>query len=84
MKSLFDALNLVHNEPERRGFIWLNIISLMFTVLAIVFVLVAIGVMVVIPIVLNFVGLGGATEMAIKIARWPASATSPEIGRAHV
>ena len=77
MKSLFDALNLVHNEPERRGFIWLNIISLMFTVLAIVFVLVAIGVMVVIPIVLNFVGLGGATEMAIKIARWPASATSP-------
>ena len=72
MKSLFDALNLVYNEPERRSFIWLNIISLMFTVLAIVFVLVASGVMVVIPIVLNFIGLGGATEMVIKIARWPA------------
>jgi membrane protein len=72
MKSLFDALNLVYNEPEKRSFIWLNIISLTFTVLAIVFVLVAIGVMVVVPIVLNFVGLGGATEMVIKIARWPA------------
>jgi membrane protein len=72
LKSLFDALNLVYNEPEKRSFIWLNIISLTFTVLAIVFALVAIGVMVVIPIVLNFIGLGGATEMVIKIARWPA------------
>jgi membrane protein len=72
MKSLFDALNLAYNEPERRSFIWLNIISLMFTVLTIVFVLIAIGVTVVVPIVLNFVGLGGATEMIIKIARWPA------------
>jgi membrane protein len=72
MKSLFDALNLVYNEPEKRGLIWLNVISLTFTVLAIVFALVAIGTMVVVPIVLNFLGLAGATEMVIKIARWPA------------
>jgi membrane protein len=72
MKSLFDALNLVYNEPEKRNFIWLNIVSLTFTVLAIVFVLVAISMMVVVPIVLNFIGLGGATETVIKIARWPA------------
>jgi membrane protein len=72
MKSLFDALNLVYNEPEKRNFIWLNIISLTFTVLAVVFALVAIATMVVVPIVLDFLGLGGATEMVIKIARWPA------------
>ena len=72
MKSLFDALNLVYNEPEKRSFVWLNVISLTFTVLAIVFALVAIGTMVVVPIVLNFLGLAGATEMVIKIARWPA------------
>jgi membrane protein len=36
MKSLFDALNLVYNEPEKRSFIWLNIISLTFTVLVII------------------------------------------------
>jgi membrane protein len=71
MKSLFDALNLVYNEPEKRGFIWLNAISLTFTVLAIVFALVAIGAMVVVPIVLNYLGLAGTTEMVIKIARWP-------------
>jgi membrane protein len=72
MKSLFDALNLVYNEPEKRSFVWLNVISLTFTVLAIVFVLVAIGTMIVVPIVLNFLGLAGATEIIIKVARWPA------------
>ena len=72
MKSLFDAFNLVYNEPEKRSFIWLNAVSLTFTVLAIIFALIAIGVMVVVPIVLNFIGLGGATEMVVKFARWPA------------
>src|SRR5438067_2283786 len=72
MKSLFDALNLVYNEPEKRSFVWLNIISLIFTVLTITFALLAMGAMVIIPIALNFVGLGGVTEMVIKIARWPA------------
>lgn len=72
MKSLFDALNLVYNEPEKRSFIKLNLVSLTFTVLAIAFVLVAIGAMVVIPVVLNFLGLAGATELLVKVARWPA------------
>jgi membrane protein len=67
MKSLFDALNLVYNEPEKRSFVWLNIISLTFTVLAIVFALTAMGVMIVVPVVLN-----SATEMVLKIGRWPA------------
>ena len=72
MKSLFDALNLVYNETEKRGFFKLNLVSLTFTILAILFVLVAIGAMIVVPIVLDFLGLGGATEMLVKIARWPA------------
>jgi membrane protein len=72
MKSLFDALNLVYNESEKRSFVKLNLISLTFTVLAIVFVLLAIGAVVVVPLVLNFLGLGGATEMTFKVARWPA------------
>ena len=72
MKSLFDALNLVYNEPEKRGFIWLNLISLIFTVLTITFALLAMGAMVVVPVVFNFLGLGGATELIFNIARWPA------------
>src|SRR5437762_42767 len=36
MKSLFDALNLVYNEPEKRSFFRLNALSLAFTLSAIV------------------------------------------------
>src|SRR5207237_5372426 len=72
IKSLFDALNLVYNESEKRSFVKLNLVSLTFTLFAIVFVLLSIGTMLVVPVVLNFLGLGGATEMIFKIARWPA------------
>jgi membrane protein len=61
-----------YNETDKRGFIKLNLISLTFTMLAILFGLVAIGAMVVVPIVLNFLGLGSAAAMLVKIARWPA------------
>jgi membrane protein len=37
IKSLFDALNLVYNEEEERGLIRLNLVSLTFTVAAVVF-----------------------------------------------
>jgi membrane protein len=63
---------LVYNEPEKRGFIWLNLISLIVTMLTITFALLAMGAMVIVPIALNVVGLGGVTETVIKIARWPA------------
>lgn len=67
MKSIFDALNLVYDEEEERGFIKLNLISLGFTVAAIVFVLLAIGAIVALPAVLS----SGATALIGKIARWP-------------
>jgi membrane protein len=39
MKSLFDTLNIVYGEQEKRGFVMLNAISLSFTVAGIAFVL---------------------------------------------
>jgi membrane protein len=45
VKSLFEALNLVYDEPEKRSFIRLNVISLTFTVLGVLFALVAMGAM---------------------------------------
>ena len=31
MKAIFDALNIIYDEEEKRGFIWLNLVSLFFT-----------------------------------------------------
>jgi membrane protein len=72
MKALFDALNVAYDEEEKRGFFALNLASLTFTLGAIAFVLLAVGGIVVIPIVLKFIGLGPVVEWILWLARWPA------------
>ncbi|WP_375459386.1 YihY/virulence factor BrkB family protein [uncultured Enterovirga sp.] len=71
MKAVFDALNVAYDEEEKRNFFWLNVWSLLFTFATVIFVTMAIGAVVVIPIVLKFVGLGPATEWIIWLGRWP-------------
>src|SRR5438477_2184721 len=73
MKAIFDALNIVYDEDEKRGFIKLNLISLTFTLGAVLALLVAIGAIVVLPLVLPYVGLGsGQQSWLLPLLRWPA------------
>ncbi|MBV8921327.1 YihY/virulence factor BrkB family protein [Bradyrhizobium sp.] len=72
MKSLFGTLNVVYAEPEKRGLVTLNAQSLAFTVGGIVFIVVALGAMVVLPPLLGFLGLSGFTETLLRVGRWPA------------
>lgn len=72
MKSLFDTLNIVYNEREKRGFLKLNAISLVFTLAAVGFVLLALGVVVVIPVILKYLGLSDFADLLVRVARWPA------------
>ena len=71
VKSMFDALNLVYNEEEKRGLIGLNLMSLAFTGFAIVFALVAMAAIVVLPAFFAHLGLSGAINLFFKIGRWP-------------
>ena len=50
MKAMFDALNIVHDEKEKRGFFRLNAISLAFTILGLVLALIAVAAVVLLPI----------------------------------
>jgi membrane protein len=72
MKSLIDTLNIVYAEKEKRGFIKLNIISLSYTLGAILFTLSALGAVVVLPVALSYVGLSNAGDLLLRIGRWPA------------
>lgn len=72
MKSLFDTLNIVYGEQEKRGFVKLNAMSLGFTVGGIAFILAALGAVVVVPIALQFVGLSNAADLLVRMGRWPA------------
>ena len=71
IKAIIDSLNLVYNEEEKRGFIKLNLVSLTFTFLAILFVLFAIAAIAVVPVVLAYVGLGDLTATLVNYGRWP-------------
>ncbi|HEY0354398.1 MAG TPA: YihY/virulence factor BrkB family protein, partial [Enterovirga sp.] len=72
MKAIFDALNVAYGESEKRNFIWLNLQSLAFTFGALVFLAIGVTVVVVVPVALNYLGLGSLGEWLIRIGRWPA------------
>jgi len=71
MKALIDALNVVYEEKEKRSFLALNLLSLAFTLTAIAALLLAVGAVIVFPLVLSRFGLGGMSEAIIRILRWP-------------
>ncbi|MET0314078.1 MAG: YihY/virulence factor BrkB family protein [Hansschlegelia sp.] len=71
MKAMFDALNVVYDEKEKRNFLRLNLASLTFTLCAIAFVLLAFNAVVVLPIVLSYVGFGEGAEALLSYGRWP-------------
>ena len=71
VKALIDALNIAYGEREKRGFIRLNGVSLAFTLGGILTVMVAIGVIVVLPLALHYVGLEGSPRSIVVLAKWP-------------
>jgi membrane protein len=72
--SMMGALNVVYGIEETRGFIKTNALAILFTVLAIPILLLAVGVLVVAPILFKFVGLNTFASEIIRYARWPALA----------
>ncbi len=72
IKSLFDALNIVYKEPEKRNLFWLNATSLAFTVSTVLFALVALMAMVALPPALDYFGVSSWTEQITTVGRWPA------------
>ncbi len=70
MQNLINAVNIAYDEEETRGFIKLRALSLALTLGAIVFIVVAIGLVAVLPVVLDAAGLGAAGRIAAQIARW--------------
>jgi membrane protein len=71
MKAVIDALNVTYNEKEKRGFIKLNLISLALTGGAILSLLVALGSIVVLPLVLSSFGLGGGPRRSCEFYAGP-------------
>lgn len=71
MKALIEALNVAWFEKEGRGFIKLNLISLSFTLGAIVLVMVLLGLITILPAILRALQFGQLGETLVTFLRWP-------------
>jgi membrane protein len=71
MKAIIDALNVVYDEKEKRSFIKLNLLSLLFTLIAIVSLMIALAAVVIAPMVFSTVGLSSLWSLAIAALQWP-------------
>ena len=71
MKGIIDALNVVYDEKEKRSFVKLNLLSLLFTLVAIFSLIIALAAVVIAPIVFSAVGLSSLQGLAIAALRWP-------------
>lgn len=70
-RALFRALNLIHGERETRGFLARTALTLVFTLGGVLFALLAMGAVVVLPLALGLVGLGGTADLLLHLLRWP-------------
>jgi len=69
--ALFDALNVVYKEREKRSLLRFYGTTFLFTLGGVVFVLIALGVVVVLPVALGLFGAATQAERLIGVVRWP-------------
>lgn len=70
MSNMIKALNIAYDEEDGRGFLKGRALALALTLGAIVFVLIALGLVAVLPVVLNVVDLGPAATVAVQVLRF--------------
>jgi membrane protein len=71
IKAVIDALNVVYDEQEKRGFIRLSLLSLSFTIGGIAALLLMVSAVVAFPLALDHLGLGPESQSIVSLARWP-------------
>ena len=71
MKAVFDVLNVVYDERERRGFIKLQLISMAVTVGALALTLMSLATVTFLPAALDAIGVKPALDLLVRLARWP-------------
>ncbi|WP_040336768.1 YihY/virulence factor BrkB family protein [Candidatus Blastococcus massiliensis] len=70
VNNMVKAVNIAYDEVETRNFAKLRALSVVLTVGAIVFVVVTIGLIAVLPVVLDALALGAVGTVLAEIARW--------------
>jgi membrane protein len=81
-KHLIEAVNTAYDEEEGRGFVRVRGLALLLTLGAIVFLLLAIGLIAVVPSALDDAGVPDAVRLVVEIAIWPVLGVAMILGLA--
>ena len=71
VNGLIEGLNIAYDEENQRKFLKKRGLALLLTFGAIVFVILAVGLVAVVPIVLNAIRLGALGTVIANVIRWP-------------
>jgi membrane protein len=71
IKAVIDALDVVYGEREKRGFIRLNLLSLVFTIGGIAALMLMVSAVVAFPLALDHLGLAPESQFIVSATRWP-------------
>ncbi len=82
--ALFDALNVIYKEREKRTLFRLYGTAFLFTLGAMGFGIAATTAVVAIPLILGLLGLSSLADQLVSIARWPALLVLVVLGLALV
>jgi len=67
MKAIFDALNVAYDEVEKRSFFKLLMVSMTFTLGAVIFMILVLNVVIGVPLLLNYLPLGPLGSVLLSI-----------------
>ncbi|MBB3948894.1 YihY/virulence factor BrkB family protein [Aureimonas jatrophae] len=70
MKTLFDAMNIVYEEEEKRSFVRLTLVTLGYTIGTLIVLILLLAAVVVLPVILKFLHLGSIESWLLWL-RWP-------------
>lgn len=82
IRTLMKALNVAYGEDEKRGFVRFYSTALLLTCAALVGFCCIIAVIVALPLIARFVGLGPVADTLVSLARWPIVALAVIFGLA--
>lgn len=84
VSALFDALNVVYKEREKRSIAKFYGTTFVFTLGGVCFVVAAVGAVVVLPVALKLFGSAASADRVLSVARWPLLLLAVVLGLALV
>jgi membrane protein len=70
-KALISGLNIAYDETEKRSFLKLTLVALVLTIAGIIAAALAIGLVALLPSVLERMNITSGVELLLNIVRWP-------------